>query len=306
MAGILNVNKPPGMTSHDVVAVIRRGARIRRAGHAGTLDPMATGVLLVCLDQATRVVRFLVASDKVYRAQIRLGETTDTDDAEGQVIHQQPVPGNLDAVAIQEALSGFVGEIDQIPPRYAAIKQDGVPLYRLARLGIDLDPPPRQVVIYAIQLLKWNRPDLTIEVHCGPGTYIRALARDLGERLNCGAHLTNLVRLRSGQFSLEETAELDEIVRRLQTKPRPTIADLLWPLDSALTGLARMTVNGDGERRLRQGQQVSGPPPDPDEGEPALRRAYAGDGTFVAITKFDAGTGLWQPDTVFDLRPLTV
>ena len=302
LAGILNVNKPAGMTSHDVVAAVRRAARVRRVGHAGTLDPMATGVLLVCLDQATRVSRFLVASDKVYRAQIRLGQTTDTDDAEGQVTHQRPVPTNLDAAAIQEGLSSFVGEIDQVPPCFAAIKQDGVPLYKLARQGIAPQPPHRRVVIHAIQLLRWQSPVLTVEVHCGSGTYIRALARDLGERLDCGGHLTNLIRLRSGQFVLEEATELDEIVRRLQSRQASEVADILWPLDSALTGVPRMTVNPEVERRLCHGQQVSGPPPHPDESHPILRRVYTDDGTFVAVAQYDADTGLWQPDTVFDLR----
>jgi tRNA pseudouridine55 synthase len=290
------------MTSHDVVATVRRVARIRRVGHAGTLDPMATGVLLVCLDQATRVVRYLVASDKKYRAQIRLGQATDTDDAEGQVIRQHPLPPSLGAAAIKKALSSFVGEIRQVPPRYAAIKQGGVPLYKLARQGMEPAPPPRQVVIYAIQLFNWCSPDLTVEVHCGSGTYIRALARDLGDCLGCGGHLTGLVRLRSGQFSLAEATELDEVVRRFRSKQEPGITDILWSLDSALIDLARLTVDGEAEGRLRQGQQVPGPPPHPDEGQLALRRAYADDGTFVAIVKHDARTGLWQPDTVFDLR----
>ena len=302
LAGILNVNKPPGMTSHDVVAAIRRTARIRRVGHAGTLDPMATGVLLVCLDQATRVSRYLTASDKVYRAQVRLGQTMDTDDAEGQVIRQRPVPANLDAAAIQRALSSFVGEIDQVPPRYAAVKRNGVPLYKLARQGIDPKPSPRRVVVHAIHLFKWHSPDLTVKVHCGPGTYIRALARDLGERLGCGGHLASLVRLRSGSFSLETATELDDVVRRLQSAQGQEIADILKPLDSALTNLARMTVNLEAECRLRHGQQVSGPPPHPDEGQPVLRRVYADDGTLVAIAQYDVRTGLWQPDTVFDLR----
>lgn len=303
LAGILNINKPSGMTSHDVVAAIRRATRIRRVGHAGTLDPMATGVLLVCLDQATRVSGYLMASDKTYRAQIRLGQTTDTDDAEGQVIDQQAVPTNLDAIVIQDALASLVGEIDQTPPRYAAIKRNGVPLYKLVRQGIDVRPAPRRVIIHAIHLLEWHSPDLTVEAHCGPGTYIRALARDLGERLGCGGHLSGLVRLKSGKFSLEEATELDEVVRRLQEPQGQSIADILWPLDAALTGMTRMTADAETERRLRHGQQVPGPLPDSTERQPVLRRVYAADGTLVTIAKYDKRTGLWQPDAVFDLRP---
>lgn len=298
----MNVNKPWGMTSHDVVATIRRTARIRRVGHAGTLDPMATGVLLVCLDQATRVSRYLVASDKVYRAQIRLGQTTDTDDAEGKVTGRQPVPVHLDAAAIQEALSSFVGQIDQVPPRYAAIKRNGVPLYELARRGIDPKPAPRPVVIHDAQLLEWHPPDLTVQVHCGPGTYVRALARDLGEQLTCGGHLTSLIRLRSGNFALETAMPLDVVLRRLRNPEEGGIFDILLPLDSALTNLVHMTVNAETERRLRNGQQVPGPPPQPDESHPALRRVYGDDGRLVAVARYDLHTELWQPDTVFDIR----
>lgn len=291
------------MTSHDVVTAIRRAARIHRVGHAGTLDPMATGVLLICLDQATRVSQYLMASEKVYRAQIRLGQTTDTDDREGQMTHRQTVPPDLDEAIIQEALTDFVGEINQIPPRYAAIKRNGVPLYKLARQGMDVKPAPRRVVIHAIHLLEWHSPDLKLDIRCGPGTYIRALARDVGDRLGCGGHLISLIRLRSGRFSVEGAAALDEVVNRLQTSQLQDIGDILWPLDAALNNMGRMAVDAETEGCLRHGQQVSGPPPSTDEDQPALRRIYAADGTLVAIARYDTYTGLWQPNTVFDLRP---
>ena len=302
LAGILNVNKPSGMTSHDVVAMVRRAARVRRVGHAGTLDPMATGVLLICLDQATRVSQYLMSTDKVYHARIRLGQTTDTDDREGQVIRQQPVPPDTSKAIIQEALTGFVGEIDQVPPRYAAIKRNGVRLYELARQGIDVTPPPRRVVVHAIHLLEWQSPDLTLKIDCGPGTYVRALARDLGERLGYGGHLIRLTRLKSGRFSLEEATELDQVVSRLQSAQKQDIADILWPLDAALTDMGHMEIDIETETRLHQGQQIPGLPPGPDENQPARRRIYAADGTFVAIAKYDTHTDLWQPDTVFNLR----
>jgi len=304
LAGILNIDKPLGLTSHDVVAAIRRAARIRRVGHTGTLDPLATGVLLVCLDQATRVARYLAATDKVYRAQIRLGQTTDTADAAGQVIHQRPLPAALDVATLESALASFVGAIDQLPPRYAAIKQRGRPLYELARQGLDPQPAPRRIVIHAIQLDEWRSPDLTVEVHCGPGTYVRALARDLGERLGCGGHLIGLTRLRSGSFSLAEATGLEEAVHRLESAARrEDVADILWPLDVALADMARLTVDEEAERRLRHGQQIPAASPDRAAESPAWRRAYAADGTLVAIVQYDAHTGLWQPDTVFDLRP---
>jgi tRNA pseudouridine55 synthase len=301
LAGILNINKPSNMTSHDVVAMVRRAARVRRVGHAGTLDPMATGVLLICLDQATRVSQYLMSTDKVYHARIRLGQTTDTDDREGQVIRQQPVPPGTSKAIIQEALTGFVGEIDQVPPRYAAIKRNGVRLYELARQGIDVNPPPRRVVVHAIHLLEWQSPDLTLKIHCGPGTYVRALARDLGERLGYGGHLIRLIRLKSGRFSLEEATELNKVVSCLQSTQKQDIADILWPVDAALTGMARMEIDVETETRLRQGQQTPGLPPGPDESQPARRRIYAADGTLVAIAKYDTHTELWQPDIVFNL-----
>jgi tRNA pseudouridine55 synthase len=302
LAGILNLNKPMGMTSHDVVAQIRRAARVRRVGHAGTLDPLATGVLLICLDQATRVARYLMASDKRYRARIRLGATTDTDDREGRVIRQSPIPATLNESSLNSALHRFVGQIAQIPPRFAAIKHKGTPLYELARQGIEVKIEPRPVTIHAIRLLSWQIPELTVEVHCGPGTYIRALARDLGEALGCGAHLTGLVRTHSGRFSIEEAVEPDEVLDRLRGHPDRKIDDLLWPVDAALTHLDAFTINADAEAQIRHGQQIQGPPPQPSNDDPALRRVYADDGTFVAIAEYDSTTERWQPKTVFDLR----
>lgn len=302
LAGILNINKPAEMTSHDVVAQIRHAARIRRVGHAGTLDPLATGVLLVCLDQATRVSRYLMASDKRYRAQIRLGAATDTDDREGQVLHRHPVPPTLQKDDLDQALQTFVGQIAQTPPRYAAIKHQGTPLYELARQGIEVETEPRQIVIHAIHLLNWQPPELTVEVHCGPGTYIRALARDLGESLGCGGHLTELVRTQSGQFSLQNAIELEEALTRLCSHP-PEMNDLLWPVDAALAHLDTLTVDAGAEAQIRSGQQVPGPPPAlAAEENPAQRRVYAKDGTLIAIAEYDPATRQWQPRTVFDLR----
>ena len=291
------------MTSHDVVAAIRRAARVRRVGHAGTLDPLATGVLLVCIDQATRVSRYLVASDKEYRARICLGQTTDTDDSEGQITQQRPLPPDLNKTEIKEALAGFVGELYQVPPRYAAIKQNGVPLYKLARQGIDTKPATRRVTIHSINLLEWHKPYLTIDVRCGPGTYIRALARDLGAYLGCGGHLSGLVRSKSGQFFLDKALELTEAVQLLKKGQKERIANILWPLDAALIGISRFTINSDAETRLGHGQQIDGPSPGLDESQPILRTVYAEDGTLIAIARYDKSSGLWQPDTVFNLRP---
>ncbi|MDY7042024.1 MAG: tRNA pseudouridine(55) synthase TruB [Chloroflexota bacterium] len=293
LRGILPLDKPAGWTSHDVVAHVRRQLGVRRAGHAGTLDPMATGLLLVCVGQATRVAEYLMRGDKVYQAQIRLGITTDTDDATGPVIAQQAV--NVDEETVRAALAGFVGTIQQVPPRYSAIKQNGRPLYKLARAGIDPPRKPRQVTIHRIDSLTWNPPDLTIEVACSSGTYIRALARDLGEHLNCGGHLSGLIRLASGHFTLKHARSLDELEA---ASAEGRAAELLLPMDEALRDMERLTVDAEAERRIRHGQQIDAPSAaDTDPTSP--RRVYSAMGELLAILTYDQNTGHWQPHKVF-------
>jgi tRNA pseudouridine55 synthase len=291
ISGILNIDKPAGMTSHDVVNRVRRMSGQRRVGHAGTLDPAATGVLIVCLGQATRVVEYLMASDKVYRAQIRLGVSTDTHDAEGEVTATAEVDfGQEEGWRIREALASFVGPIQQVPPMYSALKREGVPLYRLARQGITVERKPRPVVIYDIELLDWNPPLFTIRVKCSPGTYIRALARDLGQELGCGAHLHSLTRLASGHFTLEEAVSLEELAEAFA---QGGWQEFIHPLDDALLDFEAIVVDAQAEKRLRHGQQIQGP------GSPGLCRAYSQKGELIAILRHDSQTGLWQPKKVF-------
>src|SRR5260221_9866491 len=199
MDGIFSINKAPVMTSHDVVARVRRLAQQRRVGHAGTLDPPATGVLPVCMGQATRVAEYLSESGKAYRATIRFGTVTDTYDAEGTILREAPV--TLDERTIAAALPAFLGEQLQVPPAYSAIKRGGQPIYKAARAGESVVLEPRPIVIYALRLIAWDPPDLVLDVECGKGTYIRSLAFDLGERLGCGAHLARLGRTRRGPFT---------------------------------------------------------------------------------------------------------
>jgi len=292
--GILNIAKPAGMTSHDVVDRVRQMSGQRRVGHAGTLDPLATGVLLVCLGQATRVAEYLMASDKVYRAQIRLGVSTDTHDAEGQVTATAEV--RVGEEEIQEALASFIGSIQQVPPMYSALKHQGVPLYKLARRGITVEREPRSVVIHDIELLDWTPPLLSILVECSPGTYIRALARDLGQKLGCGAHLQSLTRLASGHFALEEAVSLDELA---QAFAEGSWEEFIHPVDEALLDFDPMVVDAQTEKRIRHGQRVQGPAAR-EGGE--LRRAYSQKGELIAILKYDPQTGFWQPKKVFNLK----
>jgi len=322
ISGILNIDKPAGMTSHDVVAHVRHLSGTKRVGHAGTLDPLATGVLVVCLGQATRVAEYLMASDKVYRAQIRLGVSTDTHDAEGEVTATTEV--DVREKEVREALASFIGSIQQVPPMYSALKHKGIPLYRLARQGITVEREPRSVEIHNIELLdyfdkaqyKWTPPLLrqaqykllTIRVECSPGTYIRALARDLGQKLGCGAHLQSLTRLASGHFTLEKAVSLDELAEAFAYFGGAQYKQVNWqkfihPLDEALLDFELMVVDAQTETRIRHGQQVEAPPlPLPQvegEGERGLRRAYSQKGELIAILRRDPQTGLWQPKKVF-------
>lgn len=208
--GILNIDKPAGWTSHDVVARLRRITGVRRIGHAGTLDPLATGVLVVCVGAATRLAEYLMAGDKRYEATLRLGVETDTWDADGRVVAQGDASG-VDVARFEAACARFVGEIEQTPPLYSAIKRDGQPLYRLARRGEQVRVDPRPVTIHSIALRSFTPPLATIDVTCSKGTYIRALAHDLGVALGCGAHLAALRRLRSGAIEVDSAVALDAL-----------------------------------------------------------------------------------------------
>jgi len=217
------VDKPSGWTSHDVVDAARRWLGTRRVGHLGTLDPLATGVLPLAVRNATKLVPYVQSSEKRYAGSFRLGVETDTLDAEGRVLrtHEGALP---DEAALREALVAFVGEIDQVPPMYSAVKKDGVPLHKLAREGVEVEREPKRVRVDRFELLKYDPPMAQIEVDCSGGTYVRVLAADVGARLGCGAHLADLRRTRSGPFDLEQAlaperlekdAEAGEIARRL-------------------------------------------------------------------------------------------
>jgi tRNA pseudouridine55 synthase len=286
--GILNLNKPRGLTSHDVVDRIRRVAGQRRVGHAGTLDPMATGVLLVCLGRATRVSEYLMASPKLYRARVRLGVTTDTYDAEGAVLEERSV--DVSREAVEAALQRFRGHILQVPPMYAALKRGGQPLYKLARQGKTVQRDPRPVEVTRLQLTAWEPPLLTLEVACSPGTYVRSLAHDLGQALGCGAHLAGLVRLASGDFRLGDATPLDDV-----TPER--LGSLIHPIDAALRQYPALCLDETAARRLRSGQSIAAAAPK--DGEPSLARAYGPDGAFLAVVVYRPGERLWRPRKVF-------
>ena len=306
MDGILNINKPAGETSFGVVAAVRRLTGERRVGHAGTLDPEATGVLPVCLGGGTRVVEFLAEATKAYRAEIKLGVATDTYDASGRVT-QKGDPSGIDRAQVKSALASFCGLIQQIPRMYSAVKYQGKRLYQLARAGIEVERKSRPVKIYSLELTDWQSPVVTIEVVCGKGTYIRSLAHDLGQVLGCGANLKSLVRLRYGVFDIEDAISLSHLE---DTSRCGYWQRYLYPIDIVLLHWAAVIVSDDTGQKIRNGRPVvlagGG------EGDDCLRqpssacttfagrcRAYTLDGSFLAVVRFNKERGQWQPEKVF-------
>lgn len=210
MDGILVIDKPEGLTSHDVVNSVRRIALTRKVGHAGTLDPFATGVLVVGFNQGTKVLPFLQEEEKEYEATVRLGIETDTLDRDGKVLKETTCP-DVGYEEIKKILVSFVGRQSQLPPKYSAIKKNGVPLYKLSRKGLDVEVLPREIEIYGITLRKLELPDVSFAVRCSTGTYVRSLARDIGLKIGCGGYLERLRRLRSGKFGMEKAVPLSRL-----------------------------------------------------------------------------------------------
>jgi tRNA pseudouridine55 synthase len=292
-SGLLLVDKPMGVTSHDVVARARRALHTRAIGHAGTLDPMATGLLILGVDQATRMTEYLLGLDKRYDATIRLGQRTNTDDAEGEVIDTRPVP-DLTQIDLPGLLRPFTGPIQQIPPQFSAIKKDGQRAYALARKGETVELASREVVIHTISAahIADDPTALTLQVHCGSGTYIRSLARDIGEVLGCGGHLTALRRTSIGGFSLSDAVPMT--VDGFAGDPRPH----LLAMDRAAAHLPEYRLDADCARRLLLGQSVKVDPTGP-TGEV---RVYDPTGRFIAMAR--AAHGQLRPAKVFLPEPL--
>lgn len=231
--GVLLVDKPTGMTSHDVVYRLRRKLQIQRIGHAGTLDPLATGLLIMLVGKATKISQYLISLDKVYEGEITLGVTTNSQDAEGEVMETRPVPP-LDQAVLVAAMQGFLGDQYQQPPMFSAVKIGGVPLYKMARKGEEVEREPRFIRVAAFDLLSFNSPKLTFRLACTKGTYVRTVAKDLGEKLGCGAHLSALRRTGSGKFAIEQCLPLAEI----EALSLPEIEQRLIPVHQAAPSVA--------------------------------------------------------------------
>ena len=298
ISGFLNVDKPPGWTSSDVVAKIRAAFRLRKrkikVGHGGTLDPMATGVLPICIGGATRLAEFVLGGDKVYHMSARLGVETDTYDSEGTAVairDFQQVTRN-DVVAI---ISGFIGEIDQVPPMYSAIKKDGRPLYKLARQGITVSREPRRVTVSSMTLSAWDPPFFDLHIECGSGFYARSLTHDIGNLLDCGAHMTALRRIRAGEFRVTDSVSLEQLISgaaddswmRFLLKPDVVLQSLMsTALDDAESAAF---LHGQGVRYTNPGAAGVG----------NLIRVYSNEGDLLGLASSDETGKFLKPRTVF-------
>jgi tRNA pseudouridine55 synthase len=290
VSGVLVVDKPVGLTSHDVVQIIRRGTGIRRAGHTGTLDPRASGVLVVLIGPAVRLSEYVSASDKRYQATIRLGSSTDTYDAEGRVTGQASLEG-ITEEKFDDELQQFVGEIEQVPPPYSAIKVKGRKAYEMAREGEEVDLEPRKIRVYSLEVLEWAPPEVVVDVYCSSGTYVRSLANDLGQKLGCGAHLVGLRRTKSGRFTLRDAVPL----RRLQEAfDAGNWYRHLIPAAEALADWPMIELDGDQVELVRHGHRV---PADP--AATGWARGVSEQGDLVALLEVDPETNEWQPRKVF-------
>jgi tRNA pseudouridine55 synthase len=291
VSGVLVIDKPTGMTSHDVVQIVRNGTHIRRAGHTGTLDPRASGVLVVLVGPAERLSEFISASEKRYQAVLRLGLTTDTYDMDGNVLMSSPV--NISYEELEETLKTFIGEFDQIPPAYSAIKINGEKAYERARRGEEVEMEPRKVRVDSIELLDWESPEAIIDIQCSSGTYVRSLIHDLGEKLGCGATLVGLRRTKNGRFSLRDAVSL----RRLQEAfVNGDWYRFLIPAAEALGDWYTVELTLDQVDQVRHGHRV---PAVEDAPTDTIARAVSEEGELVALVEYDAEAHEWQPRKVF-------
>ena len=278
MNGILLIDKQPDWTSNDVVAKLKGILHQRRIGHSGTLDPMATGLLVVFVGRATRAVEFAEGHDKRYIAGLRLGITTDTQDITGNVLGEKPV--TVTGEALEKALAGFQGQIQQIPPMYSAIKQNGRRLYDIARKGGEVERKPRTITIHDVQLLGQQEGDWLLDIRCSKGTYVRTLCHDLGQALGCGGCMSSLRRIEAGQFSVEKALSLSQVQQMADTG---RAEELLLPVDSLFREYPCCTAGAAQERKIRCGNPVKMGLADGDY------RVYTESGEFLMLGRVENG-----------------
>ena len=281
MNGVINIYKNTGMTSFDVVAMVRRVAKMKKVGHTGTLDPAASGVLPVCLGKATKIIDYIMENKKVYRVNLKLGMVTDTYDLEGEVLREEDA-SHITKDEILNCINSFLGTIDQVPPMYSALKQNGVRLYELARQGIEVHREARKITIYSIENIKIESNDnIQMDVCCSKGTYIRSLCYDIGEKLNVGATMTALERIQNGPFTKEEAINIEDLTEELLEKH-------IISIEKALDSFEKITVNEKFGKLLRNGVKVFDNRMYSEEVElNKLYRVYEDNGVFLGLGKRD-------------------
>jgi tRNA pseudouridine55 synthase len=287
-AGVLSVDKTAGVTSFDAVALVRRRLGLKRVGHAGTLDPDASGVLPILLGEATKLMPYLADQDKAYVATLRLGVTTETGDLSGRVLSTAPV-GNVDRAQLETACRGFVGRIKQVPPMYSAVHHQGQRLYELARQGIEVAREPREVVVHSLEVEDVDGASVRLSIVCGKGTYIRALASDLGAALGCGASVARLVRTRVGPFALADTTPWDV----LSTAPAPALWARVQLAAATLAGWLSVRLDARAADRFEHGQAVDVAPAGAADG--TLIRVHAADGRMLGVGEVTLGGRQTRP-----------
>lgn len=291
ITGALVIDKPVGMTSHDVVKVVRAGTGIRRAGHTGTLDPRASGVLVVLIGPAVRLSEFLSASDKRYQAIVRFGIATDTFDTEGKQVGETKSVDHITERDIQQLLRDYEGKIAQVPPAYSAVKVNGEKAYNLARKGEEVELEPRLIDVYNLELLEWAPPEAVIDVYASSGTYVRSLANDLGNDLGVGAHLTGLRRTKNGQFTLRDAVRLQELQEAFE------IGDwykFLIPAADTLADWNTLVLTPDDIEKIKNGLRIPAEP-----GASGWIRGLSEQGDLIALLEAAEGEDSWQPRKVF-------
>lgn len=252
--GIFLLDKPQGVSSNDIMQKVKRLFNANKAGHTGALDPLATGMLPICLGEATKFSQFLLDSDKRYLVTAKLGERTDTSDADGQVVQARDV--NVSEHDILTQLDAFRGNILQVPTMFSALKHNGKPLYEYARAGITVEREARPITIFELKFIEYNAPFLTLEVHCSKGTYIRTLIDDLGEKLGCGAHVTMLRRLAVADYPFEKMMHIETLQNLAEKQPLEVLDSLLLPIDSAVGRLPKLNLDENQTKAINYGQRV--------------------------------------------------
>ena len=277
ICGILLLDKPLGMTSNDALQKVKHLFRARKAGHTGSLDPLATGLLPICFGDATKLSAYLLDADKHYRVRVKLGEITSTADTEGEVLETASVEG-IEEASVRTLLPRFTGEIEQLPPMYSALKHKGERLYNLARQGIEVERQPRRIRIFDLEMNDWSLPEFSLGVHCSKGTYVRTLAEDIGKAAGCGAHVTGLRRTGVGPYTDQNLVSMAQL-EDLRIQGTSALDQLLLPMDSALAHWPEVKLSDDAAYYMKMGQAVLVPQA-PTEG---WVRIYSKSGGFLGV-----------------------